>query len=65
LSKEKSLADKKMLKKMAKKAVSNVIQNAAKQRQYIIKDDEDMTAPYRVEKILDSKQDMVSCIRCC
>lgn len=60
LAKEKPSTDKRILKKVAKKAVNNVIKNAAKQRQYLIKDEEDMTAPYRIEKILDSKQDMVS-----
>ncbi|KAG2186273.1 hypothetical protein INT43_002711 [Umbelopsis isabellina] len=58
LSKEKTSTDRKILKKVAKKAVNNVIKNAAKQRQYLIKDEEDMAAPYRIERILDSKQDM-------
>jgi hypothetical protein len=60
LSKQKKVAEKKAVKTMARNAVKTVMNNAAKQRHYYVKDDEDSSAPCRVEEILDSKAGPVS-----
>lgn len=59
--KQKKAADKRAVKKLVKDAVKAVMKNAAKQRQYFVKDDEDSSAPCRVDEILDSRPGPVSC----
>lgn len=61
VTKQNAIANKKLVRKVAKKAVKAVMSNAAKQRHFYMKDDEDVNAPCRVEEILDSKPGRVSC----